>query len=47
MYKRILVPLDGSKTSAVALKEALKLAKEQRAQVCLTHVYEHVKHVVT
>jgi len=47
MYKRILVPLDGSKTSAAALKDALKLAKEQRAQVCLTHVYERVKHVVT
>ena len=24
MYKRILVPLDGSKTSAAALKDALK-----------------------
>ena len=47
MYKRILVPLDGSKASAAALKEALKLAKEQRAQVCLTHVYERVRHVVT
>jgi nucleotide-binding universal stress UspA family protein len=47
MYKRILVPLDGSKASAAALKEALKLAKDQRAQVCLTHVYERIKHVVT
>jgi nucleotide-binding universal stress UspA family protein len=47
MYKRILVPLDGSKTSAAALKEALKFAKEQGARVCLTHVYERIKHVVT
>jgi nucleotide-binding universal stress UspA family protein len=47
MYKRILVPLDGSKASAMALKEALALAKEQGARVCLTHVYERIKHVVT
>jgi nucleotide-binding universal stress UspA family protein len=47
MYKRILVPLDGSQTSAAALKEALKLAKEQGARLCLTHVYERIKHVVT
>lgn len=47
MYKHILVPLDGSKASAAALKEALGLAKEQGARVCLTHVYERIKHVVT
>lgn len=47
MYKRILVPLDGSETSAAALKEALKLAKEQGARVYLTHVYERIRHVVT
>ncbi len=47
MYKRILVPLDGSAASAAALKEALKFAKEQGARVCLTHVYERIKHVVT
>lgn len=47
MYKRILVPLDGSKASSTALKEALALAKEQGARVCLTHVYEQIKHVVT
>ena len=47
MYKRILVPLDGSKSSAAALREALKFAKEQGARVCLTHIYEQIKHVVT
>ena len=47
MYKRILVPLDGSKSSAAALREALKFAKEQGAKVCLTHIYEQIKHVVT
>jgi len=47
MYKRILVPVDGSQSSAAALTEALKLAKEQGARVCLVHVYERVKHVVT
>ena len=47
MYKRILVPLDGSKSSAAALREALKFATEQGAKVCLTHIYEQIKHVVT
>lgn len=47
MYKRILVPVDGSESSSAALKEALKLAKEQGARICLVHVYERVKHVVT
>lgn len=46
MYKYILVPLDGSEPSAAALREALKLAREQRAKVCLTHVYETIQHVV-
>jgi nucleotide-binding universal stress UspA family protein len=47
MYKRILVPLDGSEPSTAALKEALRLADEQGARVCLTHVYERIRHVVT
>jgi nucleotide-binding universal stress UspA family protein len=38
MYKRILVCVDGSKTSDVALAEGLKLAKEQRADLRLLHV---------
>ena len=40
MYKRILVAVDGSKTSNFALKEAMKLAKEQRAILRLIHVVD-------
>ena len=40
MYKRILVPVDGSKTSDLALKEAIKLAKDQRAILRLIHVVD-------
>jgi nucleotide-binding universal stress UspA family protein len=36
MYERILVPVDGSKTSERGLKEACRLAKEQGAKLrCL------------
>ncbi|HEX6704815.1 MAG TPA: universal stress protein [Albitalea sp.] len=38
MYKRILVPLDGSETARFGLREALTLAKQQKATVCLLHV---------
>jgi nucleotide-binding universal stress UspA family protein len=47
MYKRILVPVDGSQSSVAALTEALRLAKEHGARLCLVHVYERVRHVVT
>jgi nucleotide-binding universal stress UspA family protein len=40
MYKRILVPVDGSPTSGRGLKEALRLAKVHRARLCLLHVVE-------
>ena len=40
MYRRILVAVDGSKTSNLALKEAIKLAKEQRATLRLIHVVD-------
>lgn len=41
MYQRILVPLDGSATSARGLKEALVLARTCRASVVLLHVLEY------
>lgn len=42
-YKRILVPVDGSRTSQLGLKEAIGLAKAQRATLMLVHVVdEHV-----
>lgn len=37
MYKKILVPVDGSDTSRVGLDEALKLAKGLQAGVRLLH----------
>jgi nucleotide-binding universal stress UspA family protein len=40
MYKRILVPVDGSDTSNHALEEAIKLAKDQQAALRLIHVVD-------
>ena len=40
MYRKILVPVDGSQTSARGLAEALKLAKDQRARLRFLHVVE-------
>lgn len=39
MYKRILVPIDGSQTSNLGFNEGIKLAKDQGAdRGCLTRV---------
>jgi nucleotide-binding universal stress UspA family protein len=38
MYKRILVPLDGSDTARFGLREAITLAKEQKATLRLLHI---------
>ena len=40
MYKRILVPTDGSDTAKAGVIEACKLAQELGAQVRLVHVVE-------
>lgn len=40
MYKRILVPVDGSATSRRGLREAVGLAKSQRARLVLLHVVD-------
>ena len=42
MYKRILVPVDGSVTARTALRHAIALAKEQQAQLRLVYVVEQV-----
>jgi nucleotide-binding universal stress UspA family protein len=42
VYKRILVPLDGSATSKLGLMEALRLAKGQNASLCLLHVVDEL-----
>lgn len=40
MYKRILCPVDGSDTSNAGMHEAIKLAKEQNAQLHFLHVID-------
>lgn len=40
MYKRILVPVDGSATSNRGLQEAIQLAKDQKAALFLLHVVD-------
>ena len=40
MFKRILVPVDGSPTSGLGLDKAIRLAKDQRAVLCLLHVID-------
>jgi len=42
MYKRILVPVDGSSTSDVALREAIKFVIDQKAELRIIHVIEDV-----
>jgi nucleotide-binding universal stress UspA family protein len=39
-YKRILVPIDGSRTSMAGLKEALRFAKGQKAKLRLVYVVD-------
>ena len=38
MYKRILVPVDGSDTSMRGLGEAMAIARQSGGQLCLFHV---------
>ncbi len=45
MYRRILVPIDGSDTSNRGLEEAVRLAKEQGAALRLLHVID--EHLLT
>jgi nucleotide-binding universal stress UspA family protein len=45
MFRRILVPIDGSVTSRRGLDEAIVLAKDQSAKIFLLHVVD--EHVVT
>jgi nucleotide-binding universal stress UspA family protein len=42
MYRNILVAIDGSHTSGIALQEAIKLAKELNGQLRIVHVVETV-----
>jgi nucleotide-binding universal stress UspA family protein len=40
MYKRILVPVDGSATSLAGLRQALVLAKQNKARLRLVHIVD-------
>lgn len=40
IYKQILVAVDGSKPAVLALKEAIKLAKDQKAKLLIIHVLD-------
>lgn len=40
MFKRILVPVDGSATSNQGLQQAIQLAKDQKATLLLLHVVD-------
>jgi len=42
VYKRILVPVDGSPTSNAGLNEALRLAKDQSARLRLVHIVDNL-----
>ncbi|MFZ5593464.1 MAG: universal stress protein [Pseudomonadota bacterium] len=43
MYKRILIPVDGSSTSDRAVAEAINLAKDQQAELRFVHVVEEAR----
>ncbi len=47
MYKKILVPVDGSAAAARGLEEAIKLAKDQNAKIRLIHVINELMVVST
>jgi len=42
MFRRILVPIDGSPTSNRGLDEAIDLARDQKARLCLMHVVDEL-----
>ncbi len=42
MFRRILVPIDGSPTSTRGLDEAIGLARDQKAKICLLHVVDEL-----
>lgn len=46
MYKRILVPVDGSQTSTRALVAALQMARDSAGSVRLIHVIEELAQVI-
>ncbi len=47
MYKRILVPIDGSATSELGLQEAMRLAQLTDASLRLVHVIDDLSFALT
>ena len=47
MYQRILIAVDGSDTSYLALDHAVQLAQSQRARLRIVHVVELFKYPLT
>src|SRR6476469_7266738 len=47
MFKRILVPIDGSATSNKALDLALQIARENDASVRLVHSFDELAYLAT
>ena len=45
MYRRIIVPIDGSQTSNKALVAALRLATESQGRIRLVHVVEELAYL--
>lgn len=46
MFRRILIPVDGSAASDAALSEALKLAREQGATLRLVYICEPLQYIL-
>ncbi len=42
MFKRILVPVDGSTTSNLGIGAAIRLAKDQKARIRLIHIVDEL-----
>lgn len=42
MYERILVPVDGSPTSMLGLHEAIELAADQHARLCILNIVDEL-----
>lgn len=40
MYKQIMVAVDDTKASVLALKEAIKVAKNQGSKICVIHIID-------
>ena len=47
MYQKILVPIDGSPTSELGLKEAIRIARATRASLRLIHVIDELSFAFT